>query len=43
VPPEALNAAEYAAPSTPEGSEVVVIDKVEEPGVIEIDKVLEAD
>jgi hypothetical protein len=43
VPPEAINALEYALPATPEGSDVVVIDRVEEPDVIVIDNGLDAD
>ena len=42
-PPVAINALEYELPAVPEGSNVVVIDKVEEPDVIVIDNVLDAD
>jgi hypothetical protein len=42
-PPVALNALEYELPVTPEGSDVVVIDRVEEPDVIVIDNGFDAD
>jgi hypothetical protein len=42
-PPEALNALEYELPAIPEGRDVVVIDKVEDPDVIVIDNTLDAD
>jgi hypothetical protein len=43
VPPEALNALEYELPVIPAGRDVVVIDKVEEPGAIVIDNTIDAD
>ena len=42
-PPEALNPLEYVLPVTPDGRDVVVIDKVETRDVIVIDSELDAD
>jgi hypothetical protein len=43
VPPLAVKVLEYVLPTVPEDNEVVTIDKVEEPDVIEIENGLDAD